>query len=82
VIVLPGPNCGGSSPLSMTGSGTGSGGTNWGGTNYLSVYWPPTNAQLLQSSDLNHWTPIPGGTNPPYVFPVQSPMKFYRLLYQ
>jgi hypothetical protein len=78
VIVLPGPNCGGSTPLSITGSGTGSG----GGPNYLSVYWPPTNGQLLQSSDLNQWTPIPGATNSPYVFPEQTPMKFYRLLYQ
>jgi hypothetical protein len=79
VTVLPGPNCGGSNPLSITGK---TGGTNSTGTNYLTVYWPPTNGQLLQSSDLTHWNPIPGATNSPYIVPNQTPMKFYRLLYQ
>ncbi len=77
VTVLPGAGCGGTSPLSLTGAT----GPSPGGTNYITIWWPSTNSQLLQSSDLNGWSPIPGATNSPYVEPRQAPMKFYRLRY-
>jgi HYR domain len=77
VTVLPGPNCGGSNPLSITG-GTGPGA---GGTNYITVSWPATNAQLLESADMIEWHPVPGATSP-YVVPIQRQMKFYRLQYK
>jgi len=77
VTVLPGSGCGGTSPLSISGLT----GPNPGGTNYITIWWPATNGQLLQSSDLLNWAPIPGTTNPPYVAPMQAPMKFYRLRY-
>jgi len=78
VTVLPGPNCGGASPgPTMTGLG-GPGGS---GTNYITIWWPATNAQLQQSLDLNHWASIPGATNSPYVVPPSLPMSFYRLQY-
>lgn len=75
VTVLPGPNCAGTSPLSISGLT----GPSPSGTNYITIWWPGTNSQLLQSSDLNNWNPIPGATNPPYVEPRQLPMKFFRL---
>ncbi|HEV2208299.1 MAG TPA: hypothetical protein VG167_05950 [Verrucomicrobiae bacterium] len=78
VTVLPGPNCGGSGTnLSITGT-TGPGGS---ATNYITVWWPTGNAQLQQSADLLHWSPIPGATNSPYVIPNTSRMNFYRLHY-
>ena len=74
VTVLPGPNCGGTTPgLNIVG------GTNSG--NGLIISWPGTNAQLQQSKDLIHWNPVPGATNPPYVVPLSSPTSFYRLRY-
>jgi hypothetical protein len=78
VTVLPLPNCGGSNPLTISGS-TGPGA---GGTNYFTIYWPPTNAQLLESGDLKSWNPVPGTTNSPYIVPNLGGMKFYRLQYQ
>jgi hypothetical protein len=78
VTVLPGPNCGGSNPLTISGR-TGPGA---GTTNYFTIYWPPTNAQLLESEDLNKWSPVPGTTNSPYIVPNLGGMKFYRLQYQ
>jgi hypothetical protein len=45
------------------------------------VSWPGTNAQLLESSDLIHWSPIPGATNSPYMVPKSSPAGFFRLRY-
>jgi len=78
VTVLPGANCGGTNPLTISGQ-TGPGA---GGTNYFTIYWPPTNAQLLESADLNKWSPVPGTTNSPYVVPNLGGMKFYRLQYQ
>jgi hypothetical protein len=78
VTVLPGPNCGGSNPLTISGR-TGPGA---GTTNYFTIYWPPTNAQLLESGDLNKWSPVPGTTNSPYIVPNLGGMKFYRLQYQ
>src|ERR1051326_5427767 len=77
VTVLPGPGCGGTNPLSVSGAT----GPSPGGTHYIKIWWPGTNSQLLQSTDLNSWNPIPGATNPPYVEPRQLPMKFYRLRY-
>jgi hypothetical protein len=77
VTVLPGSGCGGANPLSITGLT----GPSVGGTNYIPVSWPATNGQLLQSSDLVHWNPIPGATNSPYVAPKESPINFYRLRY-
>jgi hypothetical protein len=78
VTVLPGPNCGGSNPLTISGR-TGPGA---GTTNYFTIYWPPTNAQLLESGDLMEWKPVPGTTNSPYIVPNLGGMKFYRLQYQ
>jgi hypothetical protein len=71
VTVLPLPNCAGAPGLTIT-AGPGNG---------LMISWPGTNANLLQSKDLIHWTPIPGVTNPPYLVPTGSPMGFYRLQY-
>jgi hypothetical protein len=73
VTVLPGSNCAGTPGLTLSGSpnsGTG-----------LMVSWPGTNAQLLESSDLIHWSPIPGATNSPYMVPKSSPAGFFRLRY-
>lgn len=74
VTVLPGPNCGGSTPGFNIAGGTNSG-------NGLIISWPGTNALLQQSPDLIHWDPVPGATNSPYVVPTSSPMSFYRLRY-
>ena len=71
VTVLPGPNCGSVPGLSIT----------HGSSNGMIISWPVTNAQLLQSSDLIHWSPVPGVTNSPYVVPNSVPMSFYRLRY-
>jgi hypothetical protein len=78
VTVLPGTNCGGANPLTISGR-TGPGA---GTTNYFTIYWPPTNAQLLESGDLMEWKPVPGTTNSPYIVPNLGGMKFYRLQYQ
>lgn len=77
VTVLPAAGCAGTSPLSISGLT----GPSPGGTNYITVWWPAGKAQLMQSSNLFEWNAIPGITNPPYVAPMQAPMKFYRLLY-
>jgi hypothetical protein len=49
-------------------------------TGGMVVTWPVTNAELLESSDLIHWTPVPGA-NPPYAVPPSKSMNFYRLHY-
>jgi hypothetical protein len=74
VTVNPGPGCGGpGSGLTIT---TGS----RSATN-LTISWPGANAQLMESSDLVHWSPVPGATNSPYLAPKSAPHKFFRLLY-
>jgi hypothetical protein len=75
VTVNPGPNCGGAKPLSITGPS----GPGVGGTNYVTISWSASNAQLMESTDMSNWSPIPGATNSPYVAPKDSPVKFYRL---
>lgn len=77
VTVLPAAGCAGSNPLSISGTT----GPSPGGTNYITIWWPAQNARLMQSSNFNRWDPVPGTTNSPYVAPMQSPMKFYRLQY-
>ena len=82
VTVLPGANCGGATPGPNV---TGQSGPNGTGTNYITIWWPPpttSSAQLLESSDLSHWSPIPGATNPPYISPDSTGMDFFRLLYK
>jgi len=75
VTVLPGPNCGGATPELSIASWPAS------GTNLI-ISWSAPNAQLEQSSNLIHWVPIPGITNPPYLVPITLPQSFYRLHYQ
>jgi hypothetical protein len=70
VTVVPGPNCGSTPGLTVTNNPTGG----------MVVTWPVTNAELLESSDLIHWTPVPGA-NPPYAVPPSKSMNFYRLHY-
>lgn len=73
VTVVPGPNCPPTPGFTVTNNPTGG----------MVVTWPVTNAQLLESSDLIRWSPVPGA-NSPYVVPTGAngkPMKFYRLQY-
>jgi hypothetical protein len=78
VTVLPGPNCGGTTPEISLAGGTNRIGS---GTNFMTVSWPASNAQLQQSQDLIHWTSIPGATNSPYVVSNPPPRSFFRLQY-
>jgi hypothetical protein len=78
VIVLPGPNCGG------TGSGgmltvSGNPGTNGAGSGTITLSWPPLDVKLQQSSDLTHWTYVQGVTNPPYTVSNKPVQMFYKL---
>jgi hypothetical protein len=77
VTVLPGPNCGGTRPDLTIGPGAPGG----NGTNMFTLTWPATNAQLEQSTDLMNWSPVPGGTNSPFVVSNTPPMRFFRLHY-
>jgi hypothetical protein len=76
VTVLPGPNCGGAMPVQLTIAPAPAAAS-------FVISWPATNGQLLQSSDLIHWLPIPGATNSPYLVPHSntSATSFYRLQY-
>ena len=71
VTVVPGPNCPPTHGLTVTNNPTGG----------MVVTWPVTNAELLESSDMIHWAPVPGVTGSPYVVPPSKSKNFYRLHY-
>ncbi len=78
VTVLPGANCGGTRPDLTIQPGAPAG----GGTNLFTISWPAPNAQLEQSTDLMNWSPVPGGTNSPFVVSNTPPSRYFRLHYQ
>ena len=52
--------------------------------NAVAITWAPLSGQVLQSAShvTGPWRPVPGGTVPPYVIPINSTNQFYRILQQ